>query len=575
MIIEPRDVNYGSARKGVDFAIIGSGSAGSVMAYNLAKAGHSVAVLEKGSYVPAEQTPQLELLMLCRILSPSTFQPATGKHTRVAILQGQCYGGSSVACDGVSWDLPRPVREDWAKLGLGTFAPGASRLDELLREIRKDLSITRIPPGHHNRNNQLLKIACEQSGLEVTPVERNVSFCMRCGFCAQGCKYGLKQDAKETYLKWANERKADVYTGCDVKKIHVNYEAEDDLVPARKLQAMGERDRATYREQLRRQKAERGPAKFRLECGIADRNRVLKRGEKEIEKPFTVLADHVIVSCGTGASSRLLLRSGLNPNGRVGKRFTLHPTAFFYALHPGLIIDSFDGINNSYECTQFAYENRDREYYDPEVHGFFLEASSSQPWGLANCLPAYGARHARLMQNYRRLQGVQLNVKSDNYGEVTEDGLRFDISERDNAALVYGSKLAVRLMLKVGAREVYMGLNEAVVKSKDDVDAAVDNEFRGKKIGYMNKQALLHTGHPFGGNIMGVDPETSVVDETCQSHHVKGLYVCDGSVFPTNIGVNPHLSITLVGRKTADHILKGSVHTGVNHSQAGEKKVHG
>jgi len=46
-----------------------------------------------------------------------------------------------------------------------------------------------------------------------------------------------------------------------------------------------------------------------------------------------------------------------------------------------------------------------------------------------------------------------------------------------------------------------------------------------------------------------------VVDETCESHHVKGLFVCDASVFPTSIGVNPHLSISLVARKTADHIL--------------------
>ena len=55
---------------------------------------------------------------------------------------------------------------------------------------------------------------------------------------------------------------------------------------------------------------------------------------------------------------------------------------------------------------------------------------------------------------------------------------------------------------------------------------------------------------------MGVDPETSVVDETCEHHHIKRLFVCDGSVIPTALGVNPHLSISVVGRKTVDHMLE-------------------
>jgi choline dehydrogenase-like flavoprotein len=555
VIIGPERAGYGEVRKGVDFAIIGSGSAGSLLGYYLARAGFSVAVLERGAHYAREEILQREVLMMSRLGSPTTFQPTSGGHTRVAILQGRCYGGSTILCDGVSWDLPMAVRDDWEAMGLASFSPGNKKLDGFERGLRRQMNIKPVKPEYHNRNNQLLKIACDRAGLECVTLERNVKFCLRCGFCAQGCRYGAKMDAARTFLKWSQKYGADVYTGCDVERILVNYSGEDDLDSRRKLDSMSLRDRELFRTSLKRSKAEHGEYKFKLECSVGDMKSPRSRGEKPERKPLTVHSRYVIVSAGAIGSSRLLLRSKINPNGRVGKRFTLHPTAFFHALHSGLVIDAFDGINNSYECTHFAYHNREREYYDSDRHGFFLEASFSQPWGLANILPGGGEGHLRLMRNFRRFQGMQVNVKSDSFGEVTEDEVRYDISERDNEALVFGSKLAVRLMLKAGAREVYTGVNDAVIKSGDDVDPAIDNVFRGRKVGYMSKQALLHTGHPFGGNVMGADPESSVVDETCESHHIKGLYVCDASVFPTSIGVNPHLSISIVARKTADHLL--------------------
>ncbi len=44
---------------------------------------------------------------------------------------------------------------------------------------------------------------------------------------------------------------------------------------------------------------------------------------------------------------------------------------------------------------------------------------------------------------------------------------------------------------------------------------------------------------PMGGCRMGDDPDSSVVDKNCQTHEVKGLFVSDGSVFPSSGGVPP------------------------------------
>ena len=42
---------------------------------------------------------------------------------------------------------------------------------------------------------------------------------------------------------------------------------------------------------------------------------------------------------------------------------------------------------------------------------------------------------------------------------------------------------------------------------------------------------------------MGNDPEYCVVDSSCKVFGLKNLFVCDASVFPTSIGVNPQLTI--------------------------------
>ena len=62
-----------------------------------------------------------------------------------------------------------------------------------------------------------------------------------------------------------------------------------------------------------------------------------------------------------------------------------------------------------------------------------------------------------------------------------------------------------------------------------------------KKI--LNPQ-LRGTGwHLMGTAVMGTDASTSVVDATGAAHDVRGLYVFDGSVFPTSSGVNPTATI--------------------------------
>jgi choline dehydrogenase-like flavoprotein len=51
------------------------------------------------------------------------------------------------------------------------------------------------------------------------------------------------------------------------------------------------------------------------------------------------------------------------------------------------------------------------------------------------------------------------------------------------------------------------------------------------------------SAHVMGGCGMSTDPAHGVVSGNGRHHHLRGLSVLDGSVFPTSIGANPQLSI--------------------------------
>jgi choline dehydrogenase-like flavoprotein len=58
-----------------------------------------------------------------------------------------------------------------------------------------------------------------------------------------------------------------------------------------------------------------------------------------------------------------------------------------------------------------------------------------------------------------------------------------------------------------------------------------------------NTDIGLHTSHPQGGNAVSRDPAKGVVDERFRVHGTENVYVCDASVFPSSVTVNPQLTV--------------------------------
>lgn len=74
---------------------------------------------------------------------------------------------------------------------------------------------------------------------------------------------------------------------------------------------------------------------------------------------------------------------------------------------------------------------------------------------------------------------------------------------------------------------------------------------------------VVLTSHPLGGCPMGESVAAGVVDETGRVYRkdsapravYRGLYVADGSMLPTSLGVNPALTISAVALRVADQMI--------------------
>ncbi|HEY0343535.1 MAG TPA: GMC family oxidoreductase [Solirubrobacteraceae bacterium] len=77
-----------------------------------------------------------------------------------------------------------------------------------------------------------------------------------------------------------------------------------------------------------------------------------------------------------------------------------------------------------------------------------------------------------------------------------------------------------------------------------------------KRIGGIPQSSLTEalaniptTAHIMGGVVIGRSPEEGVVDERHRVFGYENLLVCDGSVVPANVGVNPSLTITALAER--------------------------
>jgi choline dehydrogenase-like flavoprotein len=500
LIIEGKSVAH-AVKEDTDVCIIGSGAAGAILAWELAERGRKVVLLEKGGYFQKEAFTQREDEMIPRIYKNGGFQFAVP--SGIIVAQGSCVGGTTVVNDAVCFRTPDQILERWEK-EFHIAGIGPADMKGYFEKVELRLSVSEVRPDEINKNNSALKRGCEKLGWSASPNRRNSKACRQCGLCHLGCAYGTKQSMLETYIK-----DAEAFHGGDVK-IYSDCAAES-------LVTSGDR--------------------------VKEVRAVIHGRTRKV--PVSVRAKVVIVSAGTFASSELLLRSKLNRNGQVGRRIALHPS-------PAIIgefeeeIDGSQGIPMAYHCREFGIQRTGRK-------GYLIESVFLAPYQFLLTLPGYIYESKELMRSYNHYAMAGILLQDDTAGRISLGGplgtlIYYRLTAEDSRLMIEGMQNAARIFFAAGAfRVITSQRKRTVLYSEDDLPLI---EERGVGPTDIN----LGSGHPQGGNRMGGEARESVVDSYGKFHGLQNLFVCDASIFPTSIGVNPQLTVMALAMRTAQHI---------------------
>jgi choline dehydrogenase-like flavoprotein len=478
-----------------EVAIVGSGAGGAVCAAILAEAGLDVLVLEAGPYLDSSTYPEEPLAALEALYRDGGLTIAEGRPA-IPTPVGRAVGGTTVINSGTCFRAPDDVLAGWRdEHGIDW----ATELAGDYAEAEEALWVKPVDPERMGRNGQLLREGAEALGVRHEPLNRNAGTCYQCSSCPSGCRLDAKRAAHVSYLPRAVAAGARVRAEVDARRI------------------VFEGERATG-----------------LECVARADGRA---------RPFRVQAKRaVVVAGGAFGTPELLLRSGFRgPNGELGRNLRIHPACWVGARFDEEV-RGWDGVMQSYAVSEW------------EPQGILLEATFTPLAFGAQWLPGTGRAHHERVRRYDQIAstGVHLSDRSAGRVALAGDGslrITYRLTEEDSRRLVFGIARAAELFYAAGATEVYPQIAGLPTIPRDRIDELESSPPRSAAL-------RLEAFHPMGTARMDADPGMGVVGTDGAVYGASSLYVADGSLLPSSIGVNPMMTIiamaSRVSRQMAD-----------------------
>jgi choline dehydrogenase-like flavoprotein len=501
-ILRGRDLG-GDLTLDVDAVVVGTGAGGSVALRELARAGLDTVALEEGPWSATRDFDQREDHML-----PRLFQDMGGRSTEdmaIRVLQGRGVGGSTVHNTNLCKRTPDAILDLWARK-YGVAGASVADMAPAFEAIERDLSVSEMTGPMRNANNEALRRGCAALGWKGAPLKHNRVGCQQSGYCELGCAYDAKQNALKVMLPQAVGAGARVYSDVEVVAL---------LHDGRQVTGV---------------------------TGIA------RGAEGEAGHAVHVRARVVVLAASAVGSAALARRSDLpDPHEQLGRGLRIHPGAVVAGRFEQAI-EGWHGIPQSYECTEHLSfeEGSDRRVW--------IVPAFAHPIGTAASLPGFGAAHMASMRAYPHLAVLTAMVHDETRGEVLagDDGrpvLRYTMTDGDRGQVGKGLAACARLLLAAGAREVIIpAIPSRRVTSVAELDAL--------DLSFVRPHAVPLTAvHPMGTLRLGDDPRTSVVSSTGEHHQLRGLFVADGSLFPTSLGGPPQISIYAFALHLSPHMI--------------------
>jgi choline dehydrogenase-like flavoprotein len=497
-----------------DVVVIGTGAGGAVAAATLAEAGYDVVVIESGSWVTRADFTEQDAALTERLFADGGLR-ATDDGA-ISLLQGGAVGGGSTVNWMIMLRTPDYVLEQWAREA-GTDGMTPAEMAPVFAQVERDVHAGLVPHDAHSANNQLLWNGARALGWRVHSGMINARQCVRCGFCSFGCRHDAKQSVLRTYLPRAYAAGATLYTDLAVTRVEI----------------------------LERDTGRGTPPRKRVHASTPQGTHV------------TVDAPLVVVAAGAVGTPILLQRSGLGGGG-VGHWLRLHPTTMVNGVYDRDIVPS-TGIPLTTMCDEFI-RWRGTEY------GFWIETPPMHPSHTATVLPGFGAAHAASMARFNRL-GVFIGLTRDgaargvSSGQVTvnrrgETSIRYRLTPDDEQRVRASIVAMGRLHLAMGASAVEtVHATPIVARSMAAVESLATGALSPNRL-------ALFSAHVNGTCRMGTDMATSGATPDGERHGVRGLYITDGSLLPTALGVNPQETIMAVAQLLSSRIA--ARHRGVS-----------
>jgi choline dehydrogenase-like flavoprotein len=509
----PASVHRGAAltadvTRRADVVVIGTGAGGAVTAALMAEAGYDVVILENGGwYTKADfnedEPAQTEVLFADGGLR-------TTDDASVSLIQGGAVGGGTTVNWMIMLRTPDYVLEQWAREhGVQGMLPRdmAPVFDTIELDVRAGL----VPEDAHSANNRLLLDGARALGWRVRSGMINAQQCVRCGFCSYGCRHDAKQSTLLTYLPRAFAAGASLYTEAAVERL--------DVI---------ERDTGTGT-----------PPQKRVQARTPHGTRI------------TIDAPIVVVAAGAVGTPALLQRSGLGGGG-VGQWLRLHPTTSVNGVYDREIVVS-SGIPLSTMCDEFIR-------WQGTEYGFWIETPPMHPSFTAAALPGFGRAHAEGMARFNQL-GVLIGLTRDGADRSTSSGsvtvnrrgdtsIRYRLTSEDEKRVRASLAAMAHLHFAMGAKWVEtVHASPLTVRSVREAASLATGPMTPNRI-------TLFSAHVNGTCRMGNDPATSGATPDGERHGVRGLYITDGSLLPTALGVNPQATIMAVSHVLASRMAQ-------------------
>ncbi|MGH9470003.1 MAG: GMC family oxidoreductase N-terminal domain-containing protein, partial [Terriglobia bacterium] len=533
-----------------DVIVVGSGYGGAITAARIACAPlspkKSVCILERGREWPVGQfpdtLPKVSEQYRTPILNPTGLYDLP-VFKDIAVLKGCGLGGTSLVNANVAIipDDDVFLQASWPR-----------SINRSVLQPYYDAAMKMLASRPHPRATELLKVqALERRAREIgyaaVGAHLNVNFdidgpnphgvpqkpCIDCGDCLTGCNVGAKNTLYMNYLPVAAAAGAEIFT-----------EAQVDLVE--KLASGGWR--------------------------IHGRN-----FERFLPKHFTLDAGTVILAAGALGSPEILLRSeihGLSLSPRAGTGFSGNGDFFGFAFN-GEYRTNVLGSGTHPEIAWKPYST------GPSIVGV-IRYDGKLPLGQRIAVEdlSFPSAYVSAAMIALGALGGELTVAGHESEEKARRALDnpFAPYQPDNAMnhtmfyLVMGHDNAqgtMRLDTSVldpngrleiewdgaGSEPLFTLMNEELRRHA----RALDADFISLPAWHLLHLRKLVTAHPLGGLPLGEDHLQGAVDEfgrvfTGDGIVHEGLFVADGSVIPSALGVNPLLTISAYSERMAEKL---------------------